>query len=172
MVKAPSRSNQRDLALVSKGGISVSTNCFKIGLLARNSACYECMHIQCDAGTGICKWWLRERGRGGRLNNTSAAARRVSFNFSSRFSFEAEEVHSRLPRHSLTNLLFTLRFAVLIGTPLCSSASRLLSFFFFFFLIFFFLLSFSFFFSLSLSQSRLDLSNLTFMHAHTTHNIV
>lgn len=114
--------------------------------------------------------WLRERGRGGRLNNTSAAARRVSFNFSSRFSFEAEEVHSRLPRHSLTNLLFTLRFAVLIGTPLCSSASRLLSFFFF--LIFFFLLSFSFFFSLSLSQSRLDLSNLTFMHAHTTHNIV
>lgn len=26
---------------------------------------------------------------------------------------EAKEVHSRLPRHSLTNLLFTLRFAIL-----------------------------------------------------------
>lgn len=174
---APCRSNQEALVRLERRH-KCFYDCFKIGLLARNSACCECNSRIRLLELGYAGSWLKGvRGRGGRLNNTSAAARRVSSNFSSRLCFEAEEVHSRLPRRSLTNLLFTLRFAVSnrnsallerFAASLCLSPSSP------------FYLSLSLFLSplallhlaFSLSQTRHDLSNLTFMHAHTTHNIV
>jgi len=150
------------------------------------------MRVWCDiyAGIEICGWLGGGQGRGGeggRGAGVSTTRRRRPAAYLLTFPrdfLEAKEVHSRLSRHSLMYLLFTLRFAInlSIGTPLCSCASRLLSLSLYLcfishsltlFLFLAFSLSLSLILSLFLSLSRNPISIYqTFMHAHTTHNIV
>lgn len=116
--------------------------------------------------------WLKGRGRGGRLNNTSAAAHRVSSNFSSRFFFSKQKRFTRAYQHIVLQIYYLHCVSKFYSELRFARALRGFSLSLLFLSIFLFLLSLTIFSSLSLSQSRLDLSNLTFMHAHTTHNIV
>lgn len=113
----------------------------------------------------------RER-RGGRLNNTSAAARRVSSNVSSRFFFQKQKRFTRAYQDIALRIYYLHCVSNRNSALLERFAAFLFSFFPFYLSLLLFLFSLPIFFSLFLSQSRLDLSNLTFMHAHTTHNIV
>lgn len=72
---------------MSEGGIGVSTTVPRsiCSLAARAAGCCGCMRVRCDIHAGIGMRVIGGGGRGGRLNNTSAAARRVSSNFPSRF---------------------------------------------------------------------------------------
>lgn len=90
--RVPSRSNQGNLVRLKRRH-KCFYNCLKISLLAQRVVdFYACLmrYLCWDWDMRMVRRGTGERGRrrkgGRRLNNTSAAARRVSSNFSSRFS--------------------------------------------------------------------------------------
>lgn len=174
---APCRSNQEALVRLERRH-KCFYDCFKIGLLARNSACCECNSRIWLLKLGYAGSWLR--GEGGRAGVSTTRRRRPAA-YLLTFPHDSVSKQKRFTRayQDVALRIYYLHCVspFLIGTPLCSSASRLLSVFLLlplsiFLSLSFFFFSLSFFISLSLFRKPVTIYLIWLSCMHTRHIIL